>query len=195
MNGKSIVQDDILRYKKNKFASSFALLGLVFNCLYFMLFYSVSTTPLYKILLGGSVILNLLVLLGGFYASEGIKGYNKKFSYVLFVLAAIQIARIFIYPTIGMANDWLTGNYYFAIPMNSISNGVIFIVYLAASAACFIVSGVQGFIVANRLEVFQAKIDNGEVSVEAALKELDEEETAVAESEPASVEDGEVSNG
>ena len=61
-----VIQDDILRYKKNKFAANFALLALVFNCLYFMLFYSINITGLYTILLGLSVIANLFILLIGF---------------------------------------------------------------------------------------------------------------------------------
>lgn len=175
-----ILQDDILRYKKNKFAANFALLALVFNCLYFMLFYSVHNESFYTILLGFSVILNLLVLLLGFFCSEGIKGFNGKFAYVLFALAAVQIARIFVFPLMGMSNDWLTGNFYFGIPMNSPLQGILLIVYLCASSACFIVSGVQGLIAAKRLQNFQKRLDNGEISVEATLKELDEKDAAAA---------------
>ena len=35
-----VIKHDILRYKKNKLAQSLAILGLVFNCLYFMLLYA-----------------------------------------------------------------------------------------------------------------------------------------------------------
>ena len=70
MEKNPVLQDDILRYKKNKFASGFALLALVFNCLYFALLYSILSTDLYKLQLGFSVIINLLVLLIGFYASR-----------------------------------------------------------------------------------------------------------------------------
>ena len=34
----------------------------------------------------------------------------------------------------------------------------------------------QGFIVARRLEIFQKKLDNGEISVEETLAELDRED-------------------
>ncbi len=173
-NNQKIVQDDILRYKKNKFAAMLALLALVFNCLYFMLFYSVNQNTLYTMLIGGSVILNLLVLLMGFFASEGIKGYNKKFSYLLLGLGVVQFVRIFIYPTIGMANGWLEGNFYFEIPMSSAANGTFFIIYLALSSACFIGSAVHGYIVASRLEAFQAKIDSGEINIDETLKEMEE---------------------
>lgn len=179
-----IIKDDILRYKKNKFASNFALLALVFNCLYFMLLYSVNKVDYYKILLGFSVIVNLFVLLAGFFCSEGIKAYNKKFAFALFVLAAVQIARIFIYPLMGMRDNWLRDNAYFGVIMTSPVQGTILIIFLAASAGCFIASGVQGLIAALRLKSFQKKIDAGEISVEETLKQLDEEDakkTTVAE--------------
>ncbi len=171
-----VIQDDILRYKKNKFAANFALLALVFNCLYFMLFYSINITGLYTILLGLSVIVNLFILLLGFFSSEGIKGYNGKFAYVLFGLAAAQIVRIFIFPLMGMQKDWLRGNYYFGIKMTSALQGIILIVFLVLSAACFIFAGVQGLITAKKLQSFQKKLDNGEVSVEETLAELDRED-------------------
>lgn len=177
-----ILQDDILRYKKNKFAAAFALLALVFNCLYFALLYSILSTPLYKVQIGVSVIINLLVLLIGFYSSEGIKGYNKKFSIVLLVLAVVQVIRIIYYPSIGASKNWLVGdkknNLYFFVEMSNSANASIMIIWLAASAACFVVSAVQGFIVAKRLENFQKKLDSGEVSVEDTLKEVEAAEAA-----------------
>ena len=194
MEKNPVLQDDILRYKKNKFASGFALLALVFNCLYFALLYSILSTDLYKLQLGFSVIINLLVLLIGFYASEGIKGYNKKFSIVLIVLAAVQLLRIIYYPGIGAAKNWLRdSNIYFGVIMNNSTNATMMIIYLVASAACFIVSAVQGFIVARRLEVFQKKLDNGEVSVEETLKEINEKEAEAAAQNVAAVSDNEPS--
>ena len=170
-----IIQDDILRYKKNKFASSFALLALVFDCLYFTVLYAIcNNTSLYKPSIGFSVIANLLVLLTGFYASEGIKNYNKNFSIVLLVLGVVQALRIIYYPVVGVASGWLDDkNHYFGIVMSGASNATLMIIYLAGSAACFILSAVQGYIVAKRLEIFQKKLDDGEISIEETLKELD----------------------
>lgn len=177
MEKNPVIQGDILRYKKNKFAASFALLALVFNCLYFTVLYAICTAELYRLAIGVSVILNLVILLSGFYASEGIKGYNKKFAIVLLVLAVIQIIRVFYYPVVGATKGWLNyDNLYFGIKMTAASNTTLMIVYLVASAACFTVAAVQGFIVARRLELFQKKLDNGEVSVEETLAELDRED-------------------
>lgn len=175
-----VVKDDILRYKRNKFAGNFALLALVFNCLYFGLLYCIHESQMKTALIGASVIINLLVLLTGFYCSEGIKGYNKKFSIVAFVLAGIQIARIFIYPTMGMAGGYLISEHIFGITVSSEAsvalNGTLMIVFLAASAACFIVAGVFGIIIAHRLESFTKKVESGEVSVEDTLAQMDKEE-------------------
>ena len=176
----AILQDDILRYKKNKFASSFALLALVFNCLYFTVLYAIChNNELYKPSLGFSVIANLLVLLIGFYASEGIKGYDKRFFAVLLVLGAVQALRIIYYPVVGLASGWLADqNHYFGVVMSGWSNALFMIIYLAASSACFFVSAIQGYIVAKKLENFQKKIDNGTVCIEETLKELDRADEA-----------------
>lgn len=176
-----VIQDDILRYKKNKFASGFALLALVFNCLYFTILYAITVDDIFTPFLGFSVILNLLVLLIGFYASEGIKGYDKRFSIVLLVLAVVQVARIFYYPVYGATQNWLIGttsNLYFGVPMTAAANATFLIIYLVGSAACFVVSAVQGYIIARRLEVFQKKLDSGELSVESVLAEVEAKEAA-----------------
>lgn len=176
-----VLQDDILRYKKNKFAANFTLLALVFNILYFTLLYTIHQPEAYTLLIGVSVIVNLLVLLSGFYASEGIKSYNKKFSILLIVLAVVQIVRIFIYPLDGMKNGWMHSNAYFGAIMTPASNGTLMIIYLAASAACFIVAAVFGYIGANRREIHVKKVESGEISVEDTLKALDDQDKAKEE--------------
>jgi xanthine/uracil permease len=177
---QQIVENDILRYKKNKLASSLALIGLVFNCLYFMLLYAMPKAEFRTYEIGFSVILTLIVLLTIFLASEGVKGYNKKFSIVLIVVAAFQILRIFGYPLKGMkdnlfiaADSTHTIGYFGIYPTDSSVFFTILLVYLVASAACLIASAVIGWIYAVKLERFQKELDSGEVSVEAALKELE----------------------
>lgn len=179
----AVLQDDILRYRKNKMPANLALLALVFNILYFTLLYTIHTPQMYTLLVGVSVIVNLLVLLFGFYASEGIKAYNKKICIMLLVLAAVQIVRIFIYPLQGLSGNWMQGNAYFGIIMTTASNGMMLIIYLAASAGCFIASAVLGYLNCNKLEAHLKKVESGELSVEATLKELDEQENAAANTE------------
>lgn len=180
-----IIKTDIYRYKKNKLAANLALLGLVFDCLYFMLLYGIKAstagetneiTWFASLMMGFSVILTLVLLLVSFLASEGIKGYNKKYAYVLWVLAAFQILKIFGYPLYGLNNNLLTVNYFWINPTESTTEFIILVIYLVASAACYVASGVIGFIRAQNLEKFEKSLSSGEISVEAALKEVDEEE-------------------
>ncbi|MCM1545420.1 MAG: hypothetical protein NC033_00120 [Clostridiales bacterium] len=188
---QQIIADDILRYKKNKLASTLAILGLVFNCLYFLLLYAMPRAEFRTISIGFSVVLTLVMLLTIFLSSEGVKGYNKKFSIVLLVCAAFQILRIFYYPLKGIQNNWFVAasagdsgmNYIgyfgwypsFTNPKSTVFF-VLMLVYLIASAACLIGSAVWGFIVATRLEKFQKQLDSGEISVETAIKELESED-------------------
>lgn len=178
-----IIADDILRYKKNKLASSLALLGLVFNCLYFLLLYAMPKTEFQTAAMGLSVVLTLVVLLTIFLSSEGVKGYNKKFSIVLLVVAAFQILRIFYYPLKGLQNNLFvaldsthTIGYFGVYPTTSVPFFVILVIYLVASAACLIASAVIGWIVAVRLEKFQKRIDAGEIDINKVIKEMDEED-------------------
>ena len=172
---EQIVANDILRYKKNKLASTLAILGLVFNCLYFLLLYAMPGSEFTTIYIGFSVMLTLIMLLMIFLSSEGVKGYNKKFSIVLLVLAAFQIVRIFYYPLKGIKNNLFVAasagqagmNYIgyfgwypsFTNPTSTVYF-VLMLIYLVASAACLIGSAVWGFIVATRLEKFQKQLDN-----------------------------------
>lgn len=104
---------DRMRYTKNTSSSRLVLLAIVFNVLYFISIYKLDIyEPLivagnsrlnnvyFTMMLGGSVILNLVFMLVAFLASEGVKNYKKGYSKLLIVLALIQIARIFIFPNI-----------------------------------------------------------------------------------------------
>lgn len=174
---QQIVQDDILRYKRNKLAQLFAILGIVFNCLYFCLLYAIPDAKMRTITLGVSVVLTLVLLLLVFLSSEGVKGYNKKFSIVLLVIAVFQILRIFYYPLKGLQANTLKGIGYFGIyPTNSTLYFTIMLIWLCASAACIIASAVLGWIYASRLEKFQKKLEAGEISVEQTLKDMDAED-------------------
>jgi hypothetical protein len=180
MDNKQIVKVDTLRYKKNKLAANLALLGLVFNCLYFMLVYAVKTvylpdtriaTKFVSMDIGFSVVLTLVVLLVSFLSSEGIKGYNKKFCIVLLVLAVFQIVRIFYFPLYGLQNDLLKVTYLWIDPKTSTFEFIMLVIYLVASAACYIASAVVGYINCVKLEKHIAAIESGELDIDKVLKE------------------------
>lgn len=180
-----IIKDDTLRYKKNKLASTLALAGLVFDCLYFTLLYGLSNVYFSKITIGISVVLTLLTLLFIFLSSEGVKGYNKKFCIVLLVIAVIQILRIFGIPMDALKHDTDAGTTvmnvsYFGANLSSKATFTILTIWLVASAACLVASAVIGYIYAVRLENFMKKVNSGEVDIMATVKAMDEAESAAA---------------
>lgn len=186
MNSNQVLKDDTLRYKKNKLPANLALLALVFNCLYFCLLYAVKTprlpddtiTKWVTIEIGISVLLTLVTLLVGFLCSEGIKGYNKKFCIPLLVLAAIQVIRIFGYPLYGLQNDLLRVTYFWIDPNSSVFEFIMMLIWLLASAACYIVSAVLGFINTKRLEAHLKAVENGEVDVDKIINEEEAQSSA-----------------
>lgn len=189
MTSSVIIKTDVYRYKRNKLASGLALLGLFINCLFFMLFYGINYSVYANVLIGGSVLLNLFVLLATFLASEGVKVYNKKYAILLIIIAVIQIVRIFIYPldlarggASLFANDYdaTIGIRYFGVNLSSEALAAILIIYLVLSAACIAASAVIGYVKAVQLEKFTASIEAGEFSVEDALAELDAQDAAAA---------------
>lgn len=179
MTREELLELDTLRYRKNKLPANLALLGLVFNCLYFCLLYGQKTvaqantekTWFVSILIGCSVIGTLIVLLVSFLSSEGIKGYNKKFCYVLIGLAVWQIARIFIYPLYGLRENILNVAYFWIRPENSVFEFIMMVIWLCASAACFIAAAVIGYINCNKLENHLRKIESGEVNIDELFVE------------------------
>ncbi len=184
---QEIIHSDILRYKTNKLPATFALLGIVFSCLYFCLLYGFRSNFFSNWQIGISVILTLFSLLITFLASEGIKGHNKKFVIVLIVLAAIQIIRIFGIPLSALRYDIANGNTvadetstlytrYFGVDLAPWTCFVFLTLWLCASAACLIASAVIGYINCVRLEAFNKKIESGEISVEKTIKEMNEED-------------------
>lgn len=94
-----LIKKDRMRYTKNKLSASLVYLAILFDVFFFVSIYkSDVSTYYYTILIGASIIYNLVFLLLSFLSSEGVKEYSEKYCYLLFVLALIQIIRIFILP-------------------------------------------------------------------------------------------------
>lgn len=178
-----VINNDIMRYKKNKLSANLALLGLLFGAIYFMFIYGIYAEGaesdsvkefFYKPQLGFSVLVNLIFLLMVFYCSEEIKAYNRKFAYVEFVIAAVQIGRIFYYPVYGHSQ-------------NAMSAGMmaVCIVFLVLSAACLIASGVFGILRAIAHDKHIAQVENGELNMDAVLEELDAADSKNSDNEAA----------
>lgn len=93
------IQRDRMRFIKNTASSSLAILGILFNVFYFVSIYQSDVgTYYYKILIGASIVYNLIFMLAVFLSSEGVKNYQKNYSYLLAVIGIGQIVRVFILP-------------------------------------------------------------------------------------------------
>lgn len=99
MNDDRSTELDRMRYTKNTASSRLALLAIVFDVLFFISIYKSDVgTYYYSMTVGGSIIYNLVFLLATFLCSEGVKRYQKVYSWVMIVLGVLQIVRIFIIP-------------------------------------------------------------------------------------------------
>ena len=132
---------DRMRYVKNTASSRLCYLAILLNVFYFVSIYKSDVGSwYYQILIGASIVYNLLFMLMAFLSSEGVKNYQASYSKLLYGLGAGQIARIFILPLqahqalvkIGGAETAVMGNGQF----------IRVIIYLAGSAACLLAAGV-----------------------------------------------------
>ena len=132
---------DRMRYVKNTASSRLCYLAILLNVLYFVSIYKSDVGSwYYQMLVGGSIVYNLLFMLIIFLASEGVKNYQKKYSYVLFAAGVLQVARIFILPMQAhQAEIKVRGQ------MTIVMQDPQFIrclVYLAGSAVCLMIAGI-----------------------------------------------------
>ncbi len=132
---------DRMRYVKDNLPSTFAILAIVFDVLYFVLIYKINNDFFYNSMIGVSIVVNLLFMLFGFWASIEVKNYHGKFGYFMIALGIIQIIRIFIYPMKAHAATYLQGE--LLVPVMSNGQFMQSIIYLVASAAFMIVGGLM----------------------------------------------------
>ena len=137
MNDDRTTRLDRMRFTKNTASSRLALLAIVFDVLFFISIYKSDVENYYySALIGASIIYNLVFLLTAFLSSEGVKNYKPAFSWVMIVLAVIQIVRIFILPM--NAHGTLIAD----APVMGNGQFIRVILYLAASAACLLLGAV-----------------------------------------------------
>ena len=156
-NEEKTIQRDRMRFTKNKFSSNLVYLAILADVFFFVSIYKSDVgTYYYNILIGASIIYNLVFMLAAFLSSEGVKNYNITYSYVLLVLGVVQIIRIFIIPvqahsasvTVGDVSTQVMGNGQF----------VRVVAYLLVSAACCLVSAVVGITRARALNEHVASL-------------------------------------
>ena len=151
MNDQS-VRLDRMRFTKNTTSSRLVLLAIVLDALYFVSLYRINLDYYYNMMMGASILYNLIFMLAAFLASEGVKNYKQGFSGVLCVLGVIQIARIPAHQTTVTVGG---------VELLAMSNGQFTraVIYLVGSAACLFVAAVINFTKSRALKAHIAGLE------------------------------------
>ena len=143
MNDDKQVRLDRMRYTKNTLASGLALLSILFDVFFFISIYESNVGSwYYNVLMGASILYNLIFLLAAFLSSEGIKNYKISYSYLMIALGIGQIIRIFIYPVTAHNSTVIIQEK--AVTVMENPQFIRCVLYLLLSAACLIVGAVIG---------------------------------------------------
>ncbi len=154
---KDSVKLDRMRYVKDQTPSLFAILAIVFDVLYFVLIYKINNEYFYNYMIGVSIIINLLFMLFGFWASIEVKNYHGKFGYFMIALGVVQIIRIFVYPMRAHNTTYLTADG--TAPVMNNTQFLLSITYLCAAACFMIVGGLMSIRNSRTLQNYLASIE------------------------------------
>ena len=158
MNDEKTIRLDRMRYTKNSAASGLALAAILFDVFYFISIYESNVGSwYYNILMGASILYNLVFMLAAFLSSEGIKNYKIGYGYAMIVLGVLQIVRIFIYPMKAHASTVTISEQAVIVMQNR--QFVFCVVWLVASAACLIVGAAVGMIRSRQLAAHIASLE------------------------------------
>ncbi len=98
------IELDRMRFEKNKTSTNLTYLAILADVFFFICIYQSDVgTWYYNIMIGASIIYNLIFMLAAFLSSEGVKNYMEGYSWLLGLLGIIQVARIFIIPVQALA--------------------------------------------------------------------------------------------
>ncbi len=158
LDDPKVVRIDRMRYAKNTFSSRLTYLAILFNVLYFVSIYESDVGSwYYQILIGGSIVYNLVFMLMTFLASEGVKNYKLGYSVLLLVAGAGQIIRMFILPRMAYAATITIKSVKY--PVMDQSQLAWVISCLALSAVCCFVAGIVGIIRSRKLAAYNASLE------------------------------------
>lgn len=150
MNDELTITRDRMRFIKNSQSANLCYLGILFDVFYFVSIYKSDVgTYYYNYLIGISIVYNLIFLLTVFLASEAVKNYDKKYSYVLALVGVLQIARIFILPMRAHAAQTVVDGAEVLVMHDGQFMRVC--VYLVLSAVCLLAAAAINFKKCNEL--------------------------------------------
>ena len=159
MNEEKSIQLDRMRYTKNTLSANLALLAIFFNVCFFISIYESDVGSwYYNILVGASILYNLIFMLAAFLSSEGIKNYKTSYGYMMIVLGVIQLFRITIYPM--KAYNAVVTIQEQSVAVMSQGQYMRVMLYLALSAACLFAGAVIGISRSRALAAHIASLDS-----------------------------------
>ncbi len=162
-NEERYIQRDRMRYIKNSLSANLAILAILFDVFYFVSIYQSNVgNYYYNILIGASVVYNLIFMLAAFLSSEGVKNYKKNYSWLLILLGIGQVVRIFILPMRAHGATVAAGGVETIVMTDGQFTWVV--ACLAASAACLIASAVTNYVKCGILEE-HTKTPDGKTAV------------------------------
>ena len=146
------LQLEKMRYNNNSISYKLGLGGIVLSLV--AMFIGLNSVAPSSILTLFIVLINILVFLFGFLSSEKVKTYSKKYSFYMYGLGGICVARIFVYPLILIVNysTAIIGTGY--LWNNGIFRGILLMIILVCAAACFISAGIIGYTKQKKLNAY-----------------------------------------
>ena len=152
------VRLDRMRYAKNALSSRLTYLAILFDVLYFVSVYESDVGSwYYQIIIGASIVYNLLFMLMTFLASEGVKSYKESYGWLLLAAGAGQIVRIFILPLQAYKATVTISKVTY--PVMETNQLIWVIIFLAASALCCFAAGAVGVYRSRTLAAYNASLD------------------------------------
>ena len=150
-----LIKKDRMRFIKNKLPAHLALLAILFDVFYFVSIYQSDVRDYYyTIMIGASILYNLVFMLACFLSSEGIKNYKLGYAWLLAGLGIGQIVRIFVLPAQAPATElkkvgrvMAAGQYTFVV------------VCLVVSAVCCLAAALIGGYRSVVLKQYQATLE------------------------------------
>ena len=149
------VKTDRMRYTKNSTSATLAYLSIAFNAIYFISVYHTDVKNYYYNLeIGVSVVYNLLFMLFVFLASEGVKSYDLKYSYILAGIGALQLVRILGIPLTAYFTfiEVKKNEYLQAMELDQF---ILCSACLVLSAACAIIGGIIAYNKTTKLRKYE----------------------------------------
>ena len=148
---------DRMRYIKNKFSANMALLAILFDVFYFVSIYKTDVgSYYYTIMIGASIIYNLVFLLAAFLSSEGVKMYDEKFCYLMIFLGIMQFVRIFVIPLRAVNATVVISK----VEVATMTSGHFLrcVIYLAVSGICCLLGAGVGIVRSRTLKAYMATL-------------------------------------